>query len=156
MWDLEICGLSHEYPKYLDFQWLPQHLHSHTKLWKWFLEVFTFIFTFKQPQTYRTAHIRTICPHSQNPLYLGFQPIYQKFMSVRLISFRACNKYSQIKTLQTAALVLLIPAFVLSCFYIIYANYLSDRKHRGKHYVNLLVLFLQPQPISNMSTTLIA
>ena len=77
-------------------------------------------------------------------------------MSVRLISFRACNKYAQIKTLQTAALVLLIPVFVLSCFYIIYANYLSDRKHRGKHYVNLLVLFLQPQPISNMSTTLIA
>ena len=69
MWDLEICGLSHEYPKYLDFQWLPQHLHSHTKLWKWFLEVFTFIFTFKQPQTYRTAHIRTIWPHSQISLY---------------------------------------------------------------------------------------
>ena len=70
MWDLETWGLSHEYPKYLDFQWLPRHLHSHRKLWKWFLEVSTFIFTFKQPQTYRTAHIRTICPHSQIPLYL--------------------------------------------------------------------------------------
>ena len=70
MWDLEICGLSHEYPQYLDFQRLPRHLHSHMKLWKWFLEVFTFIFTFKQPQTYRTAHIRTIWPHSQISLYL--------------------------------------------------------------------------------------
>ena len=28
-----------------------------------------FFFTFKQPQTYRTVHILTICPHSPSPLY---------------------------------------------------------------------------------------
>ena len=32
--------------------------------WKYLL----FFFTFKQPQTYRTVHIPTICPHSPSPL----------------------------------------------------------------------------------------
>ena len=36
-----------------------------------FLEEFMFIFTFKQPQTYRTVHIPTICPHSPSPLYFS-------------------------------------------------------------------------------------
>ena len=54
--------------------WLPIYSSSSPFTYKAVEVIFGsiyFFFTFKQPQTYRTVHIPTICPHSPSPLYFS-------------------------------------------------------------------------------------